>query len=331
VAELPVDEKKELDRVPHPGWLGFSPDGKWLAARLKVTDAADRVRVWATDGWKSDHWPVPEPGWGRDKFKSCAFAADSRTLYALGCQRLYAGSLPPTGKPAASRMTLGKPDEDLGHAAALGADGKALLVATAFGGSFRLDLVPPADPRAFRQVFEAKVKAEITAFAVSRDGGLCALGSDAPPDEPEQYVHALEVWETAPPKQRFRHQVPEGYFSAVAFDPKGAVVGTGNSDGTFRVWDAKSGRILSARDEDAMVLSVDFHPTRALLVYSTGANDRDANCRVVEVPSGKLVASWSADRHGVRLARFSPDGKWVATVGGECVVRVWAVKDLVGE
>jgi WD40 repeat protein len=326
-AELPLDEKKELDRVPQCVWLGFSPDGKWVAARHEATDTEQRIRVWATEGWKSHHWHIRDRVLSFGRYKACAFAADSGTLYALGSQWLYAGSLPPAGRPVASNLTLGKRDAEMIHAAALSADGKALVVATTDGiGSFRLDLVPPGDPRDFRPLFETKVR-QLRAFAVSRDGGLCALGSDAGPELAE---HALEVWETAPPKRRFQHQMPLGSFSAVAFDPKGAWVATGSNHGVFQVWDAKTGRILAQRERDGTVLSVDFHPTRGLVVYGTADAHGNSNCQVVEAPSGRAVTSWSADARGVSVARFSPDGKWLATAGGEGVVRLWAVKDVAG-
>ena len=135
VAELPLDEKKELDRLRHCIWLGFSPDGNWLAARHAATDAADRIQVWARDGWKSYYWHIRDHSGLLGRNKGCTFDADSSTLYAMASHWLYTGSLLPTGRPAATNVMALEGDRDVTHAAMLAPDGKALLV---WSGSARM-------------------------------------------------------------------------------------------------------------------------------------------------------------------------------------------------
>src|SRR4051812_9209311 len=60
-------------------WLGFSPDGKALAARYKA-NTGDFVHVWNADGWASrGRRAVPGLPWGAEGHGPvCAFARGDR-------------------------------------------------------------------------------------------------------------------------------------------------------------------------------------------------------------------------------------------------------------
>jgi WD40 repeat protein len=59
------------------------------------------------------------------------------------------------------------------------------------------------------------------------------------------------------PTERIFHQ---GRINAVAIAPDGAFVATPSTDGTARVWDAKSGRELARMTHDGAVFTVAFSP-----------------------------------------------------------------------
>jgi WD40 repeat protein len=62
-----------------------------------------------------------------------------------------------------------------------------------------------------------------------------------------------------------------------------------------------------------------------VLAYTTTGKE-PANCKLVEIDTGKTLAAWNVDSHGAGLVRFSMDGQRVATVGGEFTIRIWDVK-----
>jgi WD40 repeat protein len=306
-------------------WLGFSPDGKWLAARCPAGRAAHRVRAWAVGEWKARDWKID----AKDRqFFDCAFGPDSAALYGVTAHSLFAVALPPKGDPTVAKWSPDPRGGRSARSAAMSADGNTLTVASGGGGAdgewFLLEAVPVADPAKTRVTFRAQVPGW-RAAAATPGGGRCAIVSEAGEDPPR---HLLEVWDTDPPRRRFQHQVAQGMFRVAAIDPAGALVAAGGDEGTCWVWDVRAERIVAACRTDHSVSAAAFHPTRKLLAVAHAASRGEPDCRLVDPTGGRVVAAWRAD--GVRLARFSPDGKWLATAGWGSTVRVWAVNELAG-
>jgi WD40 repeat protein len=135
-----------------------------------------------------------------------------------------------------------------------------------------------------------------------------------------------------------------------SFSPDGRLVITGSDDGTARVWDAATGKDLlptateaptapvrEARTVDGTIAraegkdvrlrgpfgtrvlhghrrpitSVAFSPDGAELVTAS----QDADARVWDVRTGRLLHRLDAHFGPVADARFSPDGRWIVTAG----------------
>src|SRR5205085_114846 len=114
---------------------------------------------------------------------------------------------------------------------------------------------------------------------------------------------------------------------SVAISPDGALVATGGSDRTVRLWDratAKELRTISTGFNNP-VGRVAFSPDGKLLAVSTVQGIRNNFAALFDVASGKEVCRLGKDLPALRALAFSPDGKTLATAGGS-VVAFWEVE-----
>ncbi|MCI0746402.1 MAG: protein kinase [Verrucomicrobia subdivision 3 bacterium] len=116
-----------------------------------------------------------------------------------------------------------------------------------------------------------------------------------------------------------------GPVSSAQFSADGRLVVTASYDHTARVWDAVTGNALTPPlVHDDVVVFAAFSPDGRRVV-TTGL---DGTARVWDVPAGKLLFPPLAHEDDLikRLPRvgvtFSPDGRWIATIGKNCA-QVW--------
>src|SRR5215218_3156082 len=131
-----------------------------------------------------------------------------------------------------------------------------------------------------------------------------------------------------------------GAVYSAAFYPGGVRVATSGDDGTIRVWDVGTGRLLrSSRvqlldgrtlrprrtfgaQEDG-VFEVVFSPNGRLLA----SGGRDHVVRLWDVRTGRLVRSLAGHDDAVTALAFTPDGRRLASASAEhdSTVRLWDV------
>ena len=104
---LPIREDKEAATpLQQSQWLGFSPDGEWLAVRFAASDRVARVRVWKFGDWKATDTEFHCRA--TTLFRSaCAYDPAKPVLYAAGDYVLHACDLPPKGRPRNATGGLG--------------------------------------------------------------------------------------------------------------------------------------------------------------------------------------------------------------------------------
>ncbi|MBI3928021.1 MAG: caspase family protein [Armatimonadetes bacterium] len=112
----------------------------------------------------------------------------------------------------------------------------------------------------------------------------------------------------------------------VDYSADGAYLATAAEDGTAKIWDARTGKVLltlvDPAAQGAYVTDVEFHPGGRQLATGSG----DGCVRIWDAATGELVRKWrcDAEEYGapLRLA-FSPSGDALVTVAARETLQVW--------
>jgi WD40 repeat protein len=90
---------------------------------------------------------------------------------------------------------------------------------------------------------------------------------------------------------------------AVAFSPDGATLAGGSDDGSVKLWNLRSKRLLRQLPTPSPILSITFSPDGRRLA----AASRDGAIKIWDVDNGKLVATFAVPA-GTTSVTFPPDG-----------------------
>src|SRR5215471_6443145 len=115
--------------------------------------------------------------------------------------------------------------------------------------------------------------------------------------------------------------------SALAVSPNDGTIASGDDSGEIRLWDGKSGAALRSEPfarQSGYVGSLSFSPDGRQLLATCGfAGCRNVQ-RVFELASGKELKAYAKHDNIVLASTFSPDGRLVATGGGDNKeINVW--------
>ncbi len=298
-------------------WVAFSPDGKVLA-----TGAADGdVDLWdATTGQQVRSLTADIDS----SVSSVAFSPDGNTL-AAGDGDGAALWNPVTGGQIGTSFTgLGSVDS-----VAFSPDGKTLATGYDDGTARLWNIAADRPIRSF-----LTDSGTVLSVAFSPDGKTLATGDDN---------GTAQLWNAATGRQIRSLRVGVGnsavcasvsignYVSSVAFSPDGKTLATSDDDGTLKLWNVATGKLISSFAQAPKGLtgtepscpalhSVAFSPDDQTL--ATGSDNGVADLWNVAIGwTGSLTGS--ADT--VWSVAFSPDGKTLATGDDNGTVDVWNV------
>jgi WD40 repeat protein len=157
-------------------------------------------------------------------------------------------------------------------------------------------------------------------------GAILAEAIDRPPGAPlsdlalvvkPALVHGVRSW-TVDTRD------PRGPVRALAYNSDGSLLATGGDDGTVRLWEADSLRLVR------LMVGHD-HAVRALVwspggEYLASAGD-DGTVRIWQAASGQLLRTLRGHSGAVLALAWAPDGQNLASGGQDRMVRLWTARD----
>jgi RNA polymerase sigma factor (sigma-70 family) len=182
------------------------------------------------------------------------------------------------------------------------------------------------DLHAGKKLQSIKSNEAIGSLAFSPDGKTLASGASrnnagALPTDP-----AIHLFDVATGKE-VNSLKDAGEVFQLLFSPDGRLLASGSGHGHKgpRVWDLVSGKQLVLPISTAECYSIAFSRDGRLMAW--GSSDRENIVRIVEIASRQEVLRFSGHHSGIGSLGFSPNGRLLASGGGDSTVLVW---DLTG-
>ncbi len=102
------------------------------------------------------------------------------------------------------------------------------------------------------------------------------------------------------------------------------LIGVGSYDGSIILYNAMDGKLVCPFDGPTDVEFLTFHPRGGTVLLAGSISD--GTIWMYHIPSKSCLQVFVGHTGGVTCGTFTPDGKWVVSVGQDGTCRVWAPK-----
>ncbi|WP_410051967.1 WD40 repeat domain-containing protein [Bradyrhizobium sp. SZCCHNRI1009] len=148
------------------------------------------------------------------------------------------------------------------------------------------------------------------------------LNTSAPTKLSPQALQALKEGTAILPTQLTALLSKGSDGASLAVSPDGARVATGHSDGSARLWDARSGRMLrSFQEHEAPVTSIAFSPDGKSIL--TGSLDKVA--KLLDLSTGNVQLALRGHTEAIIGVAFAPSGTTIFTRSLDKTIRSWSL------
>jgi len=324
----------EIRSLPWKGWpvaVGFSPDGRLIAAKAQNSD----ITLWDAASGR-EVGTLAASG-----YSSYAFSPDGRFIAAGGKQdktlalwdignghlvKTFKGHgtsaefirFSPNGsvlaasslsgvelREAASGRVIKSHSANYGKNFAFPRDGGWFALAR-HGNVLLMDTVSGQETKTLTGSDKW-----VTSVAVSPDGRLVAASSS--------YGKTIKLWD-AGTGSVLRELEDDSIVTIIAFSPDGRLLASGSEDMTLKLWDTASGsRLRVLKGHDHWPVDIAFSPDNRLIATASP----DKTVRVWNVATGSEIKSLTGHTDWVSAVAFSPDGRLLASGGNDGFVRLW--------
>jgi WD40 repeat protein/serine/threonine protein kinase len=185
-------------------------------------------------------------------------------------------------------------------------------------GSVKIWSIP-----ASKQIMSLPHGEGIASIAFSPDGRRLVSAGDP----------AIKVWDAVTWQELSGPAGGKEEVESIAFSPDGGRLAAGSLDGTVKAWDAATWRELFPPLPHRLgyVLAVAFSPDGTRIASSTGHyfyGGGECAIQIWDSASGQLIRTLRGHQGGVFSLAFSPNGKRLATTGGEDpTIKIWDTAD----
>lgn len=292
--KVPVPVRKKY--LEHDGWVtcvAFSKDGKFIAS-----GGLDGVKVWDT-ATEAEQYTLK--GHANYLPAAVAISSDGERIVSAGGPVIKVWNSRTGDEVAALKGTGGV------NCVAFSNDGKQVIS----GGFDKLVKVWDVSKGALAYSMKGHT-GTVTSVAISHDGRRIASASNL--------ESTVRLWDTAKRTEALtlKH---DSSVAALALSGDGKVLAVCSRNGTIKVWDGWTGDSLASfGDRRESFVSLGLSPDGKLLAAASAFT-----IKLYQIPSGKLVKTFTGHKGSVNGIAFSGDGKRLVSASNDKSIRLWDV------